>query len=455
MTPHTDTDNSIAASRGQFATRFAVIATTVGSAVGLGNIWRFPYEAGTHCGGAFMLLYIAFIFIIGVPVLTAEFIMGRSTRSNIFGAYRALAPGRPWYLAGYIGIVASMTIISFYSVVAGWTLEYFIESITGSLSGLDSGQYHSRFLALASDGVRPVLWTILFLALNFVIVARGVNKGIERISNLLMPTLFVLLIVFCIRSLTFSGASEGLRFLFSPDFSQITPSVALGAMGQAFFTLSLGLGCMATYGSYFSSRTPLLRSAVTTASLDTLVAILSGIIIFPAVFTFGVSPAAGPTLIFEVLPSIFHSLPLGPLWSALFFFLLILASLTSTISMSETAIAFFIEERGMSRRTATMTNATVALVFGTLCALSFGPLDGFRIFSLNIFDAFDYLSSNILLPAGGLIISIFTGWVIPRHILREQLSPARRITLTALTILLRYIAPTGIILVFLRSTGII
>ena len=292
--------------RGQFATRFAVIATTVGSAVGLGNIWRFPYEAGTHGGGAFMLLYIAFIFIIGVPVLTAEFIMGRSTRSNIFGAFRTLAPGKPWYLAGYIGIVASMTIISFYSVVAGWTLEYFIESVTGSLSGLDSEQYHSRFLALASDGVRPVLWTILFLAINFFIVVRGVNKGIERISNLLMPTLFVLLIVFCIRSLTFSGAPEGLRFLFSPDFSQITPSVALGAMGQAFFTLSLGLGCMATYGSYFSPGTPLLRSAATTASLDTLVAVLSGIIIFPAVFTFAVSPAAGPTLIFEVLPSIFH-----------------------------------------------------------------------------------------------------------------------------------------------------
>lgn len=452
MTRHHNTKET---SRSQFATRFAVIATTVGSAVGLGNIWRFPYEAGTHGGGAFMILYITFILIIGVPVLTAEFIMGRSTRSNIFGAYRALAPGKPWFLAGYIGIVASMTILSFYSVVAGWTLEYFVQSVTGSLSNLDSNQYHGRFLSLASDGVRPVLWTVLFLALNFFIVVRGVNKGIEKISNLLMPTLFILLIIFCIRSLTFPEASQGLRFLFSPDFSQITPSVALGAMGQAFFSLSLGLGCMATYGSYFSRSTPLLRSAATTASLDTLVAILSGIIIFPAVFTFSVSPAAGPTLIFEVLPSIFHSLPLGPLWSSLFFFLLILASLTSTISMSETAIAFFIEERGMSRRAATMTNAAVALIFGTLCALSFGPLSEVKIFSLNIFDAFDYLSSNILLPVGGLIISIFAGWIIPRRIIARQLSPARRLTVTVLGILLRYVAPTGIILVFLRSIGII
>ena len=226
-------------------------------------------------------------------------------------------------------------------------------------------------------------------------------------------------------------------------------------MGQAFFSLSLGLGCMATYGSYFSQSTPLLRSAATTASLDTMVAILSGIIIFPAVFTFSVSPAAGPTLIFEVLPSIFHSLPLGPLWSALFFFLLILASLTSTISMSETAIAFFIEERGMSRRAATMTNAAIALVFGTLCALSFGPLSGVKIFSLSIFDAFDYLSSNILLPVGGLIIALFTGWVVPRRIIREQLSPTRRMTMVTLSLLLRFVAPAGIILVFLRSIGIL
>lgn len=348
-----------------------------------------------------------------------------------------------------------MTILSFYSVVAGWTLEYFVQSITGSLSSLDSEQYHGRFLSLASDGVRPVVWTVLFLAMNFFIVVRGVNKGIEKISNLLMPTLFILLIIFCIRSLTFPEASQGLSFLFNPDFSQITPSVALGAMGQAFFSLSLGLGCMATYGSYFSQSTPLLRSAATTASLDTVVAILSGIIIFPAVFTFSVSPAAGPTLIFEVLPSIFHSLPLGPLWSALFFFLLILASLTSTISMSETAIAFFIEERGMSRRAATMTNAAIALVFGTLCALSFGPLSGVKIFSLSIFDAFDYLSSNILLPVGGLIIALFTGWVMPRRVIREQLSPTRRMTMVTLSLLLRYVAPAGIILVFLRSIGII
>lgn len=444
--------------RVQFATRLGVIATTVGSAVGLGNIWRFPYEAGTHGGGAFLLCYIFFIFIIGVPVLCAEFLMGRGTRSNILGAYRKLAPKGKWYYAGYMGIVASLLILSFYSVVAGWTLEYFIQSICGSLDLATMEEYHARFDEFSTGNWRPALWTLIFLGLNFMILVRGVTKGIERMSNILMPVLFVILIIFCVSSLTLPGAAEGIRFLFHPDFSKIDSGVLLGALGQAFFSLSLGLGGMTTYASYFSDSTRLAKNATITATLDTSVALLAGIMIFPAVFTFGFSPAAGPTLVFEVLPSIFHSLPFGIVWSSLFFFLLLLASLTSTISMSEISIAFFMEEKKMSRRNATMLNTGIAGVFGVLCALSFGCLSDFKVFGLTIFNLFDYASSNVLLPIGGMIASIFVGWFLDRKFVRDQLTgfgSFRLRTLGIIVFCLRYVAPVCIALVFLNSIGLI
>lgn len=444
--------------RAQFATRLGVIATTVGSAVGLGNIWRFPYEAGTHGGGAFMLCYIFFIFVIGIPVICAEFILGRGTRSNIFGAYRRLAPKRPWYVAGYMGILASILILSFYSVVAGWTVEYFIQSACGSLDLATMEEYHARFDEFSTGNIRPVIFTLLFLAINFMILVRGVTKGIEKMSNLLMPLLFVLLAIFCVNSLTMEGASEGLRFLFHPDFSKIDSGVMLGAMGQAFFSLSLGLGCMTTYSSYFSDSTRLVRSASITAGLDTTVAILAGVVIFPAVFTFGFSPAAGPTLVFEVLPSIFHSLPGGPIWSALFFFLLLLASLTSTISMSEISIAFLVEEKKLSRRKATVVNTAIAMVLGTLCALSFGSLSDMKIFGLTVFNLFDYASSNVLLPIGGMVTAIFVGWFADRSFVRAQLTNGGAFRLRAMRVIifcLKWVAPACIALVFLNAIGLL
>ena len=453
---NTPTDKS--GNRAQFATKLGVIATTVGSAVGLGNIWRFPFEAGTHGGGAFLICYIFFILVIGVPVICAEFIMGRGTQSNIFGAFRKLAPGKKWYFAGYIGILASLMILSFYSVVAGWTLEYLIQSFTGSLSLADAAEYHAKFNDFSTGNWRPVICTLAFLLLNFLILRRGVTKGIEKMSNIMMPLLFLLLLVFCINSLLMPGAREGLDFLFHPDFSAINSRVLLGALGQAFFSLSLGLGCMATYSSYFNKKTRLAKSAAITASLDTGVALLAGIIIFPAVFTFNMSPQAGPTLVFEVLPSIFHNLPGGAFWSTLFFFLLLLASLTSTISMSEISIAFFVEEKGMSRRNAVILNTLIACVFGIVCALSFGVLSGFTIFGLTVFNLFDYVSSNILLPFGGMIISIFVGWFIDKKFVQSQLTNNGTFRLHSLKLLvfcMRFIAPAGIILVFLNSIGII
>lgn len=439
--------------RAQFATRLGVIATTVGSAVGLGNIWRFPFEAGVHGGGAFLLIDLFFIFIIGVPVVCAEFIIGRHTGLNIRGAFRKLAPGKSWGIVGYLGLLASMLILSFYSVVAGWTLEYIIQSMSGfggitSVAGL-----HGQFDSFATSDIRPVIWTLAFLTINYFILARGVQKGIEKMSNIMMPMLFVILIVFCINSLRMDAATEGLSFLFKPDFSQVTPSVMLGAMGQAFFSLSLGLGCLITYSSYFKKETLLLRTARIMASLDTLVAILAGIIIFPAVFSFGLEPAAGPKLVFEILPSIFMQMPGAMLWSALFFILLFLASLSSTISMSEITIAYMTDEFGFSRRKATAINIVIAMLFGTLCAISFGSLSEWTICGMTIFNLFDYVSSNILLPVGGMIISIFVGWVLDRSVVCEELitpdSSVRPWMVTAVITCLRYIAPLCIGLVFI------
>lgn len=450
-------DNNRNKERAVFNTKFAAIATTVGSAVGLGNIWRFPYEAGTHGGGAFMICYLGFVLLLGVPLLCAEFCMGRGTRSNIFGAYRKLGGRRIALVAGPLGIVASLLILSFYSVVAGWTVEYCLASMSGQLDFSDTATGHSQFLNLTT-GWRPLLWTIVFLLCNTSILLGGVTKGIERASNILMPLLFLLLVAFCINSFTLPGFKEGVIFLFSPDFSKISPSVLLGAMGQAFFSLSLGLGCMMTYASYFNNRNRLGRTAATTALLDSLVAILAGVIIFPAVFSFGLSPESGPTLVFEVLPYIFDRLPGGMIWSTFFFLLLFLASLTSTVSMSEISISYFCEEKKMSRRKATVISSLIGLAGGVLCAMSFGVLSGFTICGKTFFDLFDYLSSNICLPVGGLICSLFMGWWVSRKFTDNQLTDngRYRFRLTGMFIFfLRWLCPAAIFLIFLNSIGLL
>lgn len=443
--------------RAVFATKIGAVATTVGSAVGLGNIWRFPYEAGVHGGGAFLLCYLIFVFIIGIPVLCAEFIMGRGTRSNVFGAYRKLARNGKWDSLGILGIIASLLILSFYAVVAGWTAEFCLESLSGNLDFATAEQRHEGFMQLTS-GSNSVVWTLIFLSFNFLILIGGVTKGIERASNILMPIFFLLLVAFCVNSFFLPGFEEGIRYLFSPDFSQITPSVILGALGQAFFSLSLGLGCMMTYASYFSDKNKLGKTAITTALLDTMVAILAGIIIFPAVFSFGLSPQAGPTLVFEVLPHIFFQLPGGIVWSTLFFLLLFLASLTSTVSMSEISISYFCEEKGMSRKRATVVSTVICLAGAILCALSFGPLSDFTIFGLNFFNLFDYLSSNICLPVGGFFCSIFVGWIIKKNFISDQMTDNGTYKFRLLNLLvffLRWICPTAIFLIFLNSIGII
>lgn len=440
--------------RPRFATRFGVIATTVGSAVGLGNIWRFPYETGANGGAAFLLIYILFVLLIGVPVICAEFLVGRESRLNIFGAYRTLAPsrGRIWAAFGGLSIIAAVLILSFYSVVAGWTLEYLTEAITGRLNDFVGESRHSAFDNFTSGGA-CLFWTWVVLLVNAFVLLGGVRKGIERVSNVLTPVLFVILVVLAVNSLMLPGAADGLRFLFKPEFDKITGATVLSALGQAFFSLSLGVGTMMIYGSYFSSRTPIVRSAVTTAGLDTLVAILAGIMIFPAVFTYGASPEAGPKLVFEIFPDIFARMPFGTVWAIAFFLLLALASITSTISMSEICVAYFCEQWGMSRRAAVWTNAGIAIVLGSFCALSFGPMADFRIFGFTVFNLFDFVTSNVLMPIGGVIVSVFAGHIVDRAVVRRQLSPAPAFIVGAITFSLRWIAPVAIAVIFI--TGLV
>ncbi len=433
--------------RAQFTTRMGAIAATVGSAVGLGNIWRFPYEAGQNGGGAFLLIYLLCVVVMGIPVMVAEFVIGRSTHRNVCGALRQLSPHSKARWFGYVGITASLMILSFYSVVCGWIVEYLVLAVSGRLTGLEPNGYATMFTSFASHPWRPVLWTALFLLLNHLVLRRGLKRGIERASNVMMPLLFVILVIFAIHSLLLPGAERAVNFLMAPRLEDVTPDVALKAMGQAFFSLSLGLSCLLTYASYFKNSDSLTRNATVIALLDTLVAVMAGLMIFPAVFSYGMEPQAGPKLIFEVLPIIFNQMHMGIVWAVLLFMLLFLASITSSISMSEISIAFLTEEHNISREAATTVNTGIAVVFGSLCALSFGPLSGFTICGKTLFDLFDFVSSNVLLPLGGIFFSLFVGWHLDRRMVNAQLSHGPFVAIVIFC--MRYVAPVAIASVFI------
>lgn len=441
-----------------FATRLGAIAAAVGSAVGLGNIWRFPYEAGANGGGAFIMVYIICILVMGIPVILSEFIIGRSTHSNMKAALMKLSPGKKYYLFTYICILGSFVVIGFYSVVCGWIIEYLYQAALGNLSGHTPQEYNDMFNSLVGSPLRCVGWTILFLVLNFIVMSRGIEKGIERVASIMMPLLFVILIVFCVNALLLPGASRGLEFLFYPDFSKLTVRGVLDAFGQAFLSLSIGISCLVTYSSYFKDDTSLTKDATTVAVLDTLVAILSGVMIFPAVFSFGVEPTAGPRLIFEVLPGIFQQMSGGYVWALLFFVLVFFASLTSTISLSEIPITFLIEEHKMSRGRAIIWSAVITLALAVLAALSFNVLEDVKLFDMSIFDLMDYSASNIFMLLGGLFTAVYVGWIIDRKVVHDQLTNGGRLKGAMepyLIFCLRYVAPVSIIFIFLYLTRII
>ncbi len=443
-------------SRASFGGRLSAILVAAGSAVGLGNIWRFPYIAGENGGGAFLIIYIGCILLLGIPVLLAEFTVGRHTHLNSVGAYRSLS--KRWSFLGYNSVISSLLILGFYFVVAGWTLEYFSTSVTGVIAEYSSSEINAaRFAEFTTTPLRPVIYTVLFALLTHVVIALGVQKGIERSSKLMMPILFVMLIALAVRSMTMPGGIEGLRFFFEPDFSKVTAKTFLDAMGQAFFSLSIGLGCMITYSSYFNNKTNLQNTAFNVVALDTLVAVLAGLVIFPAVFSVGIEPTSGPSLVFVTLPSIFNTMTFGPFWSALFFLLLILAALTSTISLHEVLTAYLHEERGLSRKKAAWVVTIGTSLLACASSLSLGVWSEFKIFGLNIFDSLDFVTANILLPLGGLLTSVFAGWVLDRKILRAEISDHGRLKCRLfglLVVLLRYICPVLLLWIFLYNLGL-
>ena len=444
--------------RDSFGSRLGVIAAAAGSAVGLGNIWRFPYILGENGGGAFLIIYLVIVFSIGIPVMMSELVIGRRSQRNPVGAFKTLAPRKPWYFVGMMGIVAAFMILAFYTAVAGWTLEYIYQTLIGGFVGKSSAELSSMFESFRSESLRPALWFSVFMLATAGIVLGGVRKGIEKSTKIMMPLLFVLLIVMCIKALSLPGAGKGVEFLFRPDFSKITGNTVLMALGQAFFSLSIGMGTLITYGSYIPKDNKLGSTAVQVSMVDLLVAVLAGLAIFPAVFAFGISPSSGESLTFIVLPSIFQQMTGGMIFAFSFFFLLAIAALTSTISVLEVIVAYFSEQLNLSRRTAILIATASMFILGISASLSWGLMSGVKLFGLNIFDLFNFTTANILLPLGGLLIVAFLGWFFPGRETKDELSNGRTLRLRYYSLYrfaIRFLAPLAIALVFLNGLGLL
>lgn len=446
-------------SRDSFGSKFGVLAAAAGSAVGLGNIWKFPYEVGSNGGGAFLVFYLIFVFLIGVPVMTSEFVIGRNAQRNAIGSFKFIKPGKPWFLIGVMGIGAAFMIFAYYGSVAGWTLEYIFKSISNGFSGKSPEELTGMFDQFISRPFRPILWQTIFIGLTAAVVIAGVKNGIEKYTKILMPVLLIIILILIIRSVTLPGAGEGLSFLFKPDFSKINGSVILSALGQAFFSLSLGMGTIITYGSYIQKSDNLATTAVEVSVADTLIAILAGVAIFPAVFAFGIDPSQGEGLVFVTIPNIFQKMVGGYFFSLIFFVLLAVAALTSTISLLEVIVAYFSEEFRMSRRKAAIMSSVIIWILGILCTLSNrGPLEDFTIAGSTIWGVFEFVSADLLLPIGGLLIVLFVGFFMGRKRVMEELTNAgslRAALPKILLFLIRFVAPIGIALVFLNLVGIL
>lgn len=444
--------------RDSFGSKFGVIAAAAGSAVGLGNIWKFPYIAGIYGGAAFLFVYLAFIVAIGLPVMLSEIIIGRSSRRNAFGAFKVLAPGTPWRYIGILGVSAAFLILSFYGVVAGWSIQYIVLSIQDGFSSKTPDEITSLFNSLIESPVKPVVLQLIFMLATGSIVIIGIKKGIEKYTKILMPVLVVILIFLCIKSVSLEGAKAGLDFLFKPDFSKLTGDGILSALGHAFFTLSLGMGTLITYGSYIRKDNNLVNTVISVTLADTVIAILAGVAIFPAVFAFGIAPTEGPGLIFITLPNVFHQMPGGFVFSILFFVLLSVAALTSSISILEVVVAYFKEEFNMGRKSSTILATILISFLGILCSLSMGVLSPYTFFGLNIFDLMDWISANMLLPIGGLFIALFIGWYYGRKKVQAEVANGGKLSGAFLSIfmfLVKFIAPIAIAIVMLNKVGLL
>lgn len=443
--------------RDSFSSRMGVLAAAAGSAIGLGNIWRFTYLMGDNGGAAFFIIYLASVILIGLPIMIAEFTIGRNTQKNPIGAFRSLVPKSAWPLTGWLGIIAAFSVLSFYGVVGGWTLYYLVRSISQSFLQFSPDQYATIFTNYIENPLIPILTQLIFMGLTFAIVVRGIQSGIEKYSKLLMPLLFLIVILIDIVALTMPGASEGLAFIFKPDWSKVDMNVIVMAVGQAFFSLSLGMGTMLTYASYIGKQQDLKKTALQVTVADTLVAVLAGVAIFPAVFSFNIDPTSGPGLVFITLPAVFGKMPFGQIVGPAFFLLLAIAALTSAISILEVLVAYFGEELKWGRKKATIISTVLLTLIGMIASLSNGIWNNDAFFGMNFMDFLGAFSSNYCLPIGGFFIAVFVGWRMkPEWSNQELLIGAKSARGNKLILwLLRTLVPAAIIVVFLSGIGVI
>ncbi len=442
--------------RGLWSSRLGFIMASAGSAVGLGNIWKFPYIAGMHGGGAFVLFFIFCILTVGIPIMVAEMVIGRHTHKDPVGAFREIRGGM-WIAVGWLGVIAGFVILSYYCVVAGWTIDYLWLSLKGAFSGRNAAQVPELFSGLLANDMRQVFWQAVFMGLTVLIVLGGVRDGLERASKVMMPILFLILVSLAVMGLLSPGSAQALSFLFTPDWSKLDPPSMLEALGHAFFSLSLGMGAMLTYGSYADEKTNIPSVAITVSVMDTCVALLSGMAIFPIVFTYGMAPAAGPGLVFKTLPITFSMMPGGSVIATLFFLLLLFAALTSAISLLEVVVAYYCDEKKWDRKKATLLMGLLIFLLGVPSALSNNLLkDVHFIGGRNFLDSIDMLATNYVLPLGGLLMAVFTGWVLTTRLARAEIEKgAVRFHLYPVWhFLIRYVAPVLVALVLLNKIGV-
>ena len=444
--------------RASFGSKFGVYAAAVGSAVGLGNIWRFPYMTGENGGAAFILVYFFCVLLLGIPLVMSELMIGRSGQGNSYRAFKNLAPRKPWFLVGLMGIITAFIILSFYGTVAGWTLKYVFSSVENIFVQNSVTNHAETFTNFYTSSYSPVIFQILFMIITAGIILFGVQKGIEKSSKIMLPMLFIIILILCIRSLTLPNSMAGIKFLFKPDFSKITGKVFLSALGQAFFSLSVGMGALITYGSYVKRDNNITKTSFLVSFTDLIIAILAGIMIFPALFSFGMSPTEGPGLVFVVLPEIFQQMTGGNFFSLLFFILLAVAALTSSISLLEVIVLYITEEFRIKRWIATICATTAAAILGVFTTLSFGALKDILILKKTIFDLADYFANNILLPLGGLMIVIFVGWFLNKKIIKAELTndgTVKNRLINIFMFMVKFIIPIAIIIVFLNMMNVI
>ena len=440
--------------RDGFNSKLGVVAAAAGSAIGLGNIYRFPCELGENGGAAFLLVYLGIVLVLGVPVMLSELVIGRRSQRNAVGAFKKLAPKTAWPIVGYIGVLCGLLIFAFYSTVAGWTLEYIVKALTNSFKGKDLAAIEQDFSNFQNEGWRNVMWQCVFIFITGFVVYKGIQNGIEKYSKVLMPLLLFILIVLGVRSMLLPGAEKGLAFLFKPDFSKITGGVLISALGQVFFSLSVGMGTLITYGSYIKKSDNMTSTAFMVTLSDTLVAVLAGIVIFPAAFSFGIHPEAGMGLVFNTLPMIFNQMTGGYIFCLIFFLLLAIAALTSTISLLEVPVAFLSEEFHLKRHTATVLACALTMLLGLFASLSLQQDSLLVVGGMKVFDGLDLITSKVLLPLGGLLIVIFVGWKLGKTKFFEEITNEGTIKAglkKLIFFIIRYVAPLAIAVIFISG----